>query len=133
MENGTETIIDIDDARWRAVSVRDRAQDGDFVYAVSSTGVYCKPSCPSRRPLRDRVSFFATPAEAKAAGFRACKRCRPDTPAKDPAYVAVERACRHIEDAETARGSEQHKGKTRRTRENNLYPALIYYTKKTKV
>lgn len=101
MENRTETIDDIDAARWQAVSIRDRAQDGDFVYAVSSTGVYCKPSCPSRRPLRDRVSFFANPAEAKAAGFRACKRCRPDTPAKDPAHAAVERACRYIEDAET--------------------------------
>lgn len=102
MENGTGIIDDIDDARWRAVSVRDRTQDGDFVYAVSSTGIYCKPSCPSRRPHRARVSFFANPTEAKAAGFRACKRCRPDASASDPTGTAVERACRHIEAAETA-------------------------------
>lgn len=102
MENGSQFIDTTDDARWRAVSIRDRAQDGGFVYAVSSTGIYCRPSCPSRRPRRDRVSFFKTPAAAKAAGFRACKRCRPDSSVKDPGYAAVERACRHIENAETA-------------------------------
>lgn len=102
MESGTGFTDTTDDARWRAVSVRDRTHDGDFVYAVSSTGVYCKPSCPSRRPRRVRVTFFETPADAKAAGFRACKRCRPDTPAKDPTHAVVERVCRHIENAETA-------------------------------
>lgn len=102
MEDGAGIIDATDDARWRAVSDRDRTQDGGFVYAVSSTGVYCRPSCPSRRPRRDRVTFFPTPAEAKTAGFRPCKRCRPDASAKDPAHAAVERACRHIEEAETA-------------------------------
>ena len=65
------------DALWTAVIARDRRADGAFFYAVTSTGVFCRPSCPSRRPRRDRVRFFATTAEAAAAGFRACRRCRP--------------------------------------------------------
>jgi len=60
---------------WTAVLRRDSSSDGQFVYAVSSTGVYCRPSCPSRRPRRDRVSFFADGSEAEAAGYRACLRC----------------------------------------------------------
>src|SRR5688500_3851620 len=66
------------DLRWRALAARDRAADGTFVYAVTSTRVYCRPSCPSRRPRADRVKFFDTTHEARQAGFRACKRCRPD-------------------------------------------------------
>lgn len=65
------------DAAWTAVLARDRAADGRFVYAVTSTGIFCRPSCPSRRPRRDRVRFFAAPAEAAAAGFRPCRRCLP--------------------------------------------------------
>ena len=56
---------------------RDRGRDGDFVFAVSTTGIYCRPSCPARRPRRENVSFFADPAAAERAGFRACRRCRP--------------------------------------------------------
>jgi AraC family transcriptional regulator of adaptative response/methylated-DNA-[protein]-cysteine methyltransferase len=67
------------DMRWKALASRDAAADGTFVYAVTSTGVYCRPSCPSRRPRADRVRFFDTTSEARQAGFRACKRCRPDT------------------------------------------------------
>jgi AraC family transcriptional regulator of adaptative response/methylated-DNA-[protein]-cysteine methyltransferase len=67
------------DLRWKALAARDRAADGTFVYAVTSTGVYCRPSCPSRRPRADRVRFFDTTHEARQAGFRACKRCTPDT------------------------------------------------------
>jgi AraC family transcriptional regulator, regulatory protein of adaptative response / methylated-DNA-[protein]-cysteine methyltransferase len=63
--------------RWRAVASRSLDADGRFVYAVTSTGVYCRPSCPSRRPRPDRVRFFATSAEAEQAGYRACLRCRP--------------------------------------------------------
>jgi AraC family transcriptional regulator, regulatory protein of adaptative response / methylated-DNA-[protein]-cysteine methyltransferase len=63
--------------RWTAVLERDSSQDGLFVYGVSSTGVYCRPSCPSRRPLRNRVSFFETTDAAEAAGYRACRRCEP--------------------------------------------------------
>lgn len=65
------------DAAWHAVRVRDRGADGRFVYAVASTGIFCRPSCPSRRPRRERVSFFVTPGEASAAGYRPCRRCRP--------------------------------------------------------
>jgi AraC family transcriptional regulator, regulatory protein of adaptative response / methylated-DNA-[protein]-cysteine methyltransferase len=71
MRTQTETT------RWNAVVSRDREQDGAFVYAVRTTGVYCKPSCASRRALRENVRFFADPAAAESAGFRACKRCDP--------------------------------------------------------
>lgn len=67
-----------DDARWRAVASRDAACDGAFVYAVASTGIFCRPSCPSRRPRRERVCFFDDPTAARAAGFRPCRRCRPE-------------------------------------------------------
>jgi AraC family transcriptional regulator of adaptative response/methylated-DNA-[protein]-cysteine methyltransferase len=62
---------------WKAVESRDSRADGRFVYAVRSTGIYCRPSCPSRRPRRDRVQFFAAPADAEVGGFRACRRCHP--------------------------------------------------------
>jgi len=65
------------DPRWQAVLARDASRDGAFVFGVTSTGVYCRPSCPSRRPRRDRVQFFSQPDEAERAGFRACLRCRP--------------------------------------------------------
>jgi AraC family transcriptional regulator of adaptative response/methylated-DNA-[protein]-cysteine methyltransferase len=70
----TETL---DETRWQQVTARDKAADGQFVYAVKTTGVYCRPSCPSRPAKRANVSFFAAPAEAEAAGFRACRRCHP--------------------------------------------------------
>src|SRR5687768_3975336 len=72
------------DPRWADVLARNRVADGRFVYCVRSTGVYCRPSCGARRPLPDNVRFHATPADARAAGFRACRRCRPD---RDPATV----------------------------------------------
>ena len=82
---------------WNAVSNRDAHWDGAFVYAVPSTRVYCRPTCPSRRPRRDGVSFFATTAAARAAGFRACRRCHPDQPPSLPAGVdRVRRACAAI-------------------------------------
>jgi AraC family transcriptional regulator of adaptative response/methylated-DNA-[protein]-cysteine methyltransferase len=67
------------DLRWKALASRDAAADGTFVYGVTSTGVFCRPSCPSRRPRADRVRFFDTTSDARLAGFRACKRCRPET------------------------------------------------------
>jgi AraC family transcriptional regulator of adaptative response/methylated-DNA-[protein]-cysteine methyltransferase len=89
--------IDGGDA-WRAVLARDAGMDGRFVFAVSSTGIYCRPSCPSRHPKRFRVRFFATPVEARAEGYRACKRCRPDQPgAAEPALAAVRRACAFLD------------------------------------
>ncbi|MGE4082249.1 MAG: bifunctional DNA-binding transcriptional regulator/O6-methylguanine-DNA methyltransferase Ada [Vicinamibacterales bacterium] len=66
-----------DDPRWAQVLARSAAADGQFVYAVKSTGVFCRPTCPSRRPRRDQVAFFATAAEAERGGFRACLRCKP--------------------------------------------------------
>jgi AraC family transcriptional regulator of adaptative response/methylated-DNA-[protein]-cysteine methyltransferase len=84
-------------ARWNAVMGRDRTADGLFVYAVSSTGVFCRPSCPSRRPRRDRVMFFDDVAEARAAGYRACKRCTPEqTDAEDPWIDKVRRATAYL-------------------------------------
>lgn len=67
----------MEDRRWAAVAARDRTQDGEFVYAVATTGVYCKPSCASRRPLRENVAFYANPDAAEVAGYRACLRCEP--------------------------------------------------------
>lgn len=66
-----------DAACWEAVRRRDRAADGRFVYSVRTTGIYCRPSCPARLARRENVRFHAGPVEAEAAGFRACKRCRP--------------------------------------------------------
>jgi AraC family transcriptional regulator of adaptative response/methylated-DNA-[protein]-cysteine methyltransferase len=82
---------------WRAVRERDPRWDGMFVYAVSSTHIYCRPTCPSRRPRRERVVFFSGCAEATRAGFRACRRCSPDElPASVPAVNRVRDACRRI-------------------------------------
>jgi AraC family transcriptional regulator of adaptative response/methylated-DNA-[protein]-cysteine methyltransferase len=69
---------------WQQVLARDASADGQFVYAVKSTGIYCRPSCPSRRPERKNVTFFPTPAQAEAAGFRACLRCEPLRTAPKP-------------------------------------------------
>jgi AraC family transcriptional regulator of adaptative response/methylated-DNA-[protein]-cysteine methyltransferase len=89
------------DERWRAVLHRDGRADGSFYYSVKTTGVYCRPSCPSRRPRREHVSFHLTRQDAERAGFRACRRCRPDGPALGEQHTAaVARACRLIETAE---------------------------------
>jgi AraC family transcriptional regulator of adaptative response/methylated-DNA-[protein]-cysteine methyltransferase len=92
-------LSDID--RWQAVAARDRRADGLFVYAVRSTGIYCQPSCASRRPRKDRVAFFETPDAAESAGFRACRRCRPrDAAARDPWIEKVQRACVYLANVE---------------------------------
>lgn len=89
---------DAGDRRWHAVLARDPAADGTFVFAVRSTGVYCRPSCPARRPRRDRVEFFRDPREAAEAGYRPCRRCRPDgPPAADDLVELARSACRYIE------------------------------------
>lgn len=83
---------------WEAVQTRDASVDGTFVYAVRSTGIYCNPSCPSRRPKRQQVVFFAQPEAAEEAGFRACRRCYPDEISLQETQVAVvQQACRYIE------------------------------------
>jgi AraC family transcriptional regulator, regulatory protein of adaptative response / methylated-DNA-[protein]-cysteine methyltransferase len=87
-----------EDARWQATLARDRAADGMFVYAVSSTGIYCRPSCASRKPARRHVAFFSTSEAAERAGFRPCRRCRPQEAASVDTRVAfVKRACRLID------------------------------------
>lgn len=67
-----------DAARWAALVARDAEADGAFFYAVKTTGVFCRPSCASRMPRRENVAFFETPAAAREAGFRPCKRCQPE-------------------------------------------------------
>jgi AraC family transcriptional regulator, regulatory protein of adaptative response / methylated-DNA-[protein]-cysteine methyltransferase len=81
---------------WQAVLARDSRADGRFVMGVRSTGIYCRPTCPARRPARERVRFFVTPAEAEAAGFRACLRCQPQREL-EPQMAMAQRACRYIE------------------------------------
>lgn len=91
------------DPRWQSVVTRDRAADGRFVYAVRSTGIYCRPSCPSRRAKPGNVGFYANCADAERAGFRPCKRCRPDQAGLTERHAAmVAEICRVIEAAEEA-------------------------------
>jgi AraC family transcriptional regulator, regulatory protein of adaptative response / methylated-DNA-[protein]-cysteine methyltransferase len=82
---------------WNAVLARDAARDGEFVFAVSSTGVYCRPSCAARRPRRENVQFFATPHQAERAGYRACLRCRPKSLSGNSESDSVKAICRFIE------------------------------------
>ena len=90
-----------DEERWEAVVDRSRAADGAFFFSVQTTGVYCRPSCGARLPRRENVAFHTTPADAEAAGFRACLRCKPNLDRSEDAQVrAVARACRAIEEAE---------------------------------
>jgi AraC family transcriptional regulator of adaptative response/methylated-DNA-[protein]-cysteine methyltransferase len=86
-----------DEARWNALSARDSSQDGCFVFAVSSTGVYCRPSCPARRPRRENVRFFLRPEQAEEAGYRACLRCRPKSAGAHAEPDGVKAICRFIE------------------------------------
>lgn len=90
-----------DEERWAAVVRRDPAADEQFYYSVSTTGVFCRPSCPSRPARRENVRFHATCADAQRAGFRPCRRCKPDQPTLAKQYAAiVTRACQLIEHAE---------------------------------
>ncbi len=82
---------------WQAVLARDASHDGEFFFAVSSTGVYCRPSCPAKRPRRENVSFFLRPEQAENAGYRACLRCRPKAAVQNPQTEMVKRICRYIE------------------------------------
>ena len=82
---------------WTQVVERDPASDGRFVYAVRTTGVYCRPSCPSRKPFRRNVEFFPDPAEAERAGFRACRRCGSASPENGKAPSIVANACAFID------------------------------------
>jgi len=84
---------------WNAVLARDSSRDGTFVFAVRSTGIYCRPSCPARRPRREQVTFFQLPEAAEKAGFRACRRCHPhEAAAADPRLELVRRICHAIDE-----------------------------------
>ena len=96
-------MSELDDSRWRAVEVRDESLVGCFVYAVTSTQIYCRPGCGSRRPLRQNVEFFATAGEASGAGYRPCRRCRPNEIAATSASLeAVIATCRELERSDGA-------------------------------
>jgi AraC family transcriptional regulator, regulatory protein of adaptative response / methylated-DNA-[protein]-cysteine methyltransferase len=83
--------------RWAVVRDRDERYDTEFVYGVTSTGIYCRPTCGSRRPRPERIRYFEDPSEAEDRGFRACKRCKPKVDAPSPVAEAVEKACRFLE------------------------------------
>jgi AraC family transcriptional regulator, regulatory protein of adaptative response / methylated-DNA-[protein]-cysteine methyltransferase len=94
--------ISNDEQLWQAVVSKDARFDGQFVFAVSSTGVYCRPSCPSRRAHRERVSFFDLPEAAEQAGFRACLRCQPQRArVLDPQMELVQRVCRVLDSSDS--------------------------------
>lgn len=91
-----------EDLRWAKVLTRDPGADGSFYYAVTTTGIYCRPSCAARRARRENVQFHATPAEAESAGFRPCKRCHPERASgAEQQALLVAKACRVIEDADS--------------------------------
>lgn len=93
-----------EDGAWHAVATRDARFDGRIYYAVKTTGIYCRPSCPARRPDRANVSFHASPQSAERAGYRPCKRCNPAAPGPVPAETnwadRIEKACRLMESAD---------------------------------
>ena len=88
--------VTLADPRWAAVRARDAGADGRFFYSVASTGVYCRPSCGARTPRPENVSFHASRTDAEAAGFRPCKRCRPDLPPLAERQAAMVLSLIHI-------------------------------------
>ncbi len=102
-KNTTLAAATMADPRWASVVARDPAADGEFLYSVSTTGVYCRPSCAARRARPEHVAFHATAADAERVGFRPCRRCRPDRPPLLEQHAAtVASLCRFIESAEQA-------------------------------
>jgi len=95
--NASSTGFADSETKWRSVLARDRAADDAFVYAVSSTGIYCRPSCPSRRPARRLVQFFDRPAEAQKAGYRPCRRCKPEREGGGPDIEKIRKASAFID------------------------------------
>ena len=93
-----EGQVDSESRLWQAVLAREARFDGSFVYAVRTTGIYCRPSCPSRKPARRNVAFYPLPEVAEQAGFRPCQRCQPDRlEAEDPRVAQARRICRYVE------------------------------------
>src|SRR5712691_1113480 len=94
---GTPEKAPANDEKWKAILARDAHFDGVFVFAVRSTGIYCRPSCPAKRSTRENVSFFATPDEAEQPGFRPCHRCNPRDPKSLPGARWVYEICAFID------------------------------------
>ena len=102
LEKTSMKVLLSDDDRWEALTKRDSLACGEFVYGVLTTGVYCRPACASRLPNRENVRFFETGKEAEQAGFRPCKRCRPEAPDwEKPHTRAVLKACKMIDETDT--------------------------------
>src|SRR5262249_45389937 len=101
-EPATLTPLSVaEDPRWARIVARDRTADGQFWYSVATTGVYCRPSCPSRAANPENVQLHATLRSARATGFRPCRRCNPDGPSSPSDHAAlVAKACRIIEESE---------------------------------
>jgi AraC family transcriptional regulator, regulatory protein of adaptative response / methylated-DNA-[protein]-cysteine methyltransferase len=97
LESGPTMVAIPENKWWDAVLARDARRDGEFFFAVSSTGVYCRPSCPAKRPRRENVRFFRRPEDAEKAGYRACLRCRPKAASRNPQTDMVKNICRYIE------------------------------------
>ena len=95
--NEMRALTTVSDPRWAAVMARDASADGSFFYSVRTTGVYCRPSCGARQARPENVTFHATAADAERAGFRPCRRCKPDAPAQAAQHAAmVAEQCRFI-------------------------------------
>lgn len=102
MKTPAANKYDTEPARWRAVEERDPMAEGAFVLAVTSTGIFCRPTCPAKRPHRDRVEFYNTPSEARRAGYRACLRCKPEDESYGRRHAdAIARASSLIRESET--------------------------------
>src|SRR2546427_5826929 len=97
LESGPTMAARPESKWWDAVLARDARRDGEFFFAVPSTGVYCRPSCPAKGPRRENVTFFRRPEQAEKAGFRACLRCRPKSAGRNPQTDTVKNVCRYIE------------------------------------
>ena len=95
--NETEMSTTLENQWWDAVLARDASRDGEFFFGVTSTGVYCRPSCAAKRPRRENVAFFLRLEDAEKAGFRACLRCKPRSASRNPQADAIKRICRYIE------------------------------------
>ena len=101
----TTTIQSLQDEMWQAVVAKDARYDGQFVFAVKSTRIFCRPSCPSRRPHRERVTFYSLPEAAEHAGFRACLRCHPKRArVLDPQIEMVQAVCRQLDSSDSSDG-----------------------------
>lgn len=108
VQRAAQAALVQNDPRWASVLARDPTADGQFVFAVSSTGIYCRPSCPSRHAQPQHVSFHATPTDAERAGFRPCKRCTPEQASRQSRHAElITSACRLIETAEQPPALEQ--------------------------